>query len=118
MNHYDLPPLDIDRELNALLQSLQRPHTHEGSLILDMDDTISLEIYKKLFNKTRENTSSSPSKIHMGHYIASCEHDNIANVHRTMMYLPFHYGFTLDRWLNSLHCMLLKMINHTLTNYA
>ena len=44
----------------------------------------------------------------MNHYIASCEHDNIANVHRTMMYLPFHYGFTLDRWLHSLHCMLLK----------
>ena len=25
-----------------------------------------------------------------------------------MMYLPFHYWFTLDIWLHSLHCMFLK----------
>ena len=53
-NSLGLTPLDIDRKLNALLQSLQRPHTNEGSPIPDMDDTISLEMYKKLFNKSRE----------------------------------------------------------------
>ena len=44
----------------------------------------------------------------MCHYIASCEHNNISQVHCTFMDIPFRYGFTLDRWLNSLHCMLLK----------
>ena len=53
-------------------------------------------------------TASSPSKTHTGHYIVSCERDNIAMVHLLMMNIPFQYGFPLDWWLHSLHCMLLK----------
>ena len=99
---------DIDIELKTLLKCLQRATTSDGNPIKDMDHGISLEDYTSLFKHTKESTSSSPSKIHMGHYIASCEHTKISQVHCTFMDLPFRYGFTLDRWLNSLHCMLLK----------
>lgn len=81
---------------------------HDGSPFADMDDILTLDTYRQLFTKTRENTNSSTSKLHMGYYIASCNHNGIANVHQTMMQLPFHYGFTIDRWLHSLHYMFLK----------
>ena len=103
-----LTPEDIDIELKTLLKCLQRATTTDGRPIKDMENGISLDDYTSLFKHTKESTSSSPSKIHMGHYIASCEHTNISQVHCTFMELPFKYGFTLDRWLNSLHCMLLK----------
>ena len=73
-----------------------------------MESLISLDEYKQLYGKTSEMTASSPSKTHMGHYIASCERDSIAMVHLVMMNIPFQYGFPLDRWLHSLQCMLLK----------
>ena len=100
--------LDIDIELDALLTALQYATTPTGEKIQEMDSIISLDEYKQLFSKTSEMTASSPSKTHMGHYIASCERDSIALVHLTMMNIPFQYGFPLDRWLHSLHCMLLK----------
>ena len=101
-------PSDVDVELDTLLETLQYAKTGTGDRIPQMDSDISLDDYKQLFTKTSEMTSSSPSKTHMGHYIASCERDNIATVHLLMMNIPFQYGFPLDRWLHSLHCMLLK----------
>ena len=53
-------------------------------------------------------TASSQSKTHMGHYKASCERDNIALVHLSIMLVPFKYEFSLNRWQHSFHCMLLK----------
>ena len=73
-----------------------------------MNNDISLKYYKTLFTKTGEMTASSPSKTHMGHYKASCERDNIALVHLSIMQTPFKYGFSLNRWQKYLHCMLLK----------
>ena len=111
-----IEPGDVDAELDTLLETLQYAKTGKGDRIPQMDSTISLDDYKQLFTKTSEMTSSSPSKTHMGHYIASCERDNIATVHLLMMNIPFQYGFPLDRWLHSLHCMLLKKTNHTSIN--
>ena len=103
-----LDPLTIDKEFDALLTALQYATTPTGEKIPQMESLISLDEYKQLYGKTSEMTASSPSKTHMGHYIASCERDSIALVHLTMMNIPFQYGFPLDRWLHSLHCMLLK----------
>ena len=103
-----IDPNDIDIELNTLLQALQYATTPTGKKIPQIESMISLDEYKQLFRKTGEMTASSPSKTHMGHYIASCERDSIAMVHLLMMNIPFQYGFPLDRWLHSLHCMLLK----------
>lgn len=48
----------------------------------------------------------------MINYITSYENDNIANAHRTIIYLPFHYRCALDRLLHSLYCMFLKKDKH------
>ena len=98
-----LSPDDVDEELTTLLQCLQRANISDGTPIEDMEGTIPLTDYTSLFKKTKESTSLSPSKLHMGHYIASCHHEKIVQVHCTFMALPFMYGFTLDRWLNSLY---------------
>ena len=103
-----LSPQDVDDELDALLTSLQYATTTPGTKITEMSNDISLEEYKTLFTKTGEMTASSQSKTHMGHYKASCERDNIALVHLSIMQVPFKYGFSLNRWQHSLHCMLLK----------
>lgn len=44
---------------------------------------------------------ASPSKLHMGHYIASCEHDETVQIYLIMMALPFYYGVILDSENNS-----------------
>ena len=103
-----LSPQDVDDELDALLTSLQYATITTGDKITEMSNDISLEEHKALFTKTGEMTASSPSKTHMGHYKASCERDNIALVHLSIMQTPFKYGFSLNRWQKYLHCMLLK----------
>ena len=104
----ELKTEDVDKELDALLQSLQRDTTPDGTPISYMDNTIILDTSKQPFVKIRKKTASSPSKLYMVHYIASCEHDKIVHVHLTMMNISFHYEFTLERWRHSIHCMLLK----------
>ena len=86
---------EVDKELETLLRCLQRANTSDGTPMKDMEGTISLGNYKSLFKKTNEKRRSSPSKIHMGHHIASCEHDRITQVYCTIMLLSFIYGLTL-----------------------
>ena len=74
-----------------------------------MDDAMTLENYKEVFNKTKESTASSPSGIHYGHYKAACESDVLAKVNLIFMVVPFKVGRPLTRWTNSLHCMIQKV---------
>ena len=86
--------------------------TPHGTPINDMGNTITLDEYKHLFTKNRENTASSPSKLHMGHYISSCEHDKISQVRLAKINISLHYEFKLDRWNHSLHGMILQKERH------
>ena len=88
-----LTPEDVDIELKTLLQCLQRATNADGTPVKDMENGIKLEDYTSLFRHTKESTSSSPSKIHMGHYVASCEHTNISQVHCTFM--GYHLSMAL-----------------------
>lgn len=90
-----LTHVDDDKVLDKVLICLQPAKILDRTPIHDTDDTIALEEYKNLFKKTREKTNLPPSNIHVCHYIVSCEYDMIAQVHLTMMTVPFRYGFTL-----------------------
>ena len=51
------------------------------------------ELYN-LLKKTNENTESSPSNLHMGHYIVMSHSRNLLNIISIVISLPFVYGFT------------------------
>ena len=67
------------------------------------------EEYRQLFNKTREDTSCGPSGLHMSHWKAATESDEISFVHATMTWAAFKLGITYTRWNISFHCMLQKL---------
>ena len=58
--------------------------------------------------KTRENTSYSPSGLHMSHWKAATEHEQISQVHAFFIWAAFALGTTYERWAVSCHCMLQK----------
>ena len=68
--------------------------------------------YTKFWKKKRENTSTSPLGLHVGHYKVSILNEDIAEVHRIMMVLPFMYGFSPKRWCSSVQLMLQKDPGH------
>ena len=40
--------------------------------------------YRKLFNKTKETTSCGPSGLHMSHWKAATESDELTFIHATL----------------------------------
>ena len=74
-----------------------------------MDWNFGKKEYKELFGKTRENTSCGPSGLHMSHWCAALEHDNIMEVHSTFIWAAFKLGISYTRWQISWHCMIQKL---------
>ena len=95
--------------MKNFIAALQRPlSTNTGCPIQELEYNFDLDTYKAIFKKAKEHTSSSPSGIHYGHYIAAIQNDLLAEVNVTFMRVPFAHGFPLDRWSSSVHCMLQK----------
>ena len=67
------------------------------------------EEFQTTFCKTRESTACGPSGLHMSHWRADAEHDEISSVHAFFIWAAFALGFTYDRWAVSYHCMLQKL---------
>jgi len=59
--------------------------------------------------KAKEKTSSSPSGIHFGHYIAGVEEIVINKINRLMATIPMLTGTSPLRWRNTLNVMLEKL---------
>ena len=74
-----------------------------------MEWKLSSEEYCQLFNKTREDTSCGPSGLHMSHWKAAAESDDLSLVHSIMTWAAFTLGITYKRWNISFHCMLQKL---------
>ena len=67
-----------------------------------------VEEYKATFSKTRESTACGPSGLHMSHWKAALERDEIMRVHAFFIWSAFQFGFSYPRWEVSWHCMLQK----------
>ena len=48
--------------------------------------------YKELFSKTREETVCGPSGLHMSHWKAALESDEITKMHATLTWAAFALG--------------------------
>ncbi|KAL7450165.1 hypothetical protein ACHAWC_004513 [Mediolabrus comicus] len=60
------------------------------------------------WRKTNEQTSSSYSGLHFGHYKAGADSDYISNYHAAKTSLALMRGISLSRWQHGLSCMLEK----------
>jgi len=99
-----LPIEDLMPETTRILHTLATPYPKipEHSLKITNDDFIG--VYKAL----KENTSSSPSGRHVGHYKAVVGDPVLVTMHAIMMTLPFLHGFVPDRWTKVTDIMLKK----------
>ena len=69
---------------------------------------LSLAEYKRFWKKKKEETATSPFGLHIGHYKAATEKDEILNVHRIMLLLPFQMALVPYRWKRTVHTMIEK----------
>jgi len=65
--------------------------------------------YTQGWRKAKEITSSSPSGVHFGHYIAGIEDIVIGKINRLMATIPQITGISPDRWRTTLNVMLEKL---------
>lgn len=104
-NHFDTVTTEF-------LGHFQNPVIN-GHQIPMLSSDIKENDFVNLMKKTRENTSSSPSGLHMGHYNAGACMKDVPFILTTMLYLPFQYGFSPKRWQASIHVMLEKVQGQT-----
>ncbi len=57
----------------------------------------------------KEDTSSSPSGLHFGHYNAGADCNYVSQFHVLRVSLALKKGIVLERWANGLSVMLEKM---------
>ena len=77
-----------------------------------MKPYISLEDYKKFWKRKREETATSPFGLHVGHYKAATQKEEILNVHRIMLMIPFQTSLVPNRWKKTVQTMLEKDPGH------
>ena len=96
------------RELRAFLRNMKRPLDDNGQPIPDMTWSYGADEFRDTFSKKREDTACGPSGITMQFYRMFCTDDDLSEFHATIIELPFKYGFSLTRWKQSVHFMLMK----------
>ena len=75
---------------------------------------MSKEDYVAHWKRAKEETSSSRSGLHFGHYMAGIESEYISHFHNLKATLIFHHGLVLDRWAKGLSVMLQKLFGCSL----
>ena len=103
------PHIQYQPELKLFLQHMQRPKDEAGKWIPDMKWEFGPDEFRETFSKKQEDTACDPSGITMQFYRIFCLDDDLAKLQTTINYLPFRYGFSLKRWQQSVHFMLMKI---------
>lgn len=75
-----------------------------------VDKIITREIWQKKWKKKREETASSVSTLHFGHYITGADSDEISDFHALKTSLALVHGIALERWSKGLCVMLEKVM--------
>ena len=79
------------------------------STIADTVNTdINIDEFKRYWIKKRESTATSPYGLHIGHYKSVVNDENILEVHRKLLLIPFQYAFVPQRWAQTVQIMLEK----------
>jgi uncharacterized protein (UPF0332 family) len=72
------------------------------------------EDYRAHWKRAKEETSSSFSGLHFGHYIAEIDSDYVSHFHALKALLLLHHGLVLKRWAQGLSVMLQKLFGCSL----
>jgi len=67
-----------------------------------------LSEYQYGWQKAREETSSSYSQVHFGHYMAGSQDERLADFNACMAAIPAATGYSPNRWQHGLNVMLEK----------
>jgi hypothetical protein len=70
------------------------------------------EEFIALYKVVPEDTSTSPSGSHIGHYKATLKFPKLVSLHTAMMSIPFQCGVLPDRWKRVTNIMLEKDIGN------
>jgi hypothetical protein len=82
------------------IQSVVSPNSTSG--------VISRERWQQGWKRAKEDTSSSQSGLHFGHYIACANCKYTSQFHALCISLALKKGIALERWTNGLSVMLEK----------
>lgn len=66
-------------------------------------------LWQKKWKQKREETSSSESGLHFGHYIAGADSELISYCHALLAWMALQKGYSPSRWERALSCMLEKI---------
>jgi hypothetical protein len=78
------------------------------------DRRLTVEDFISFWHSAREETSSSDSGRHFGHYIAASDDPELAILHVESMNVAASYGLPLDRWKSALTVLLEKVMGNML----
>ena len=108
LNGDPLPDLcHLDKTIKAYLEGM----TVKDSTILDsINVDLTMEQYRKFWKEKKEKTATSPFGLHIGHFksVLDKENEDILEIHKHMLTLPFKYGFVPTRWAQTVQIMLEK----------
>jgi hypothetical protein len=85
---------------------MQFPMGEDGSS--PVLDTISADDFSEGFKRLSENLSSSPSGLHIGHYKAAIDDEDLCTLYARITSIPFKGGLTLPWWTSAVQVMLEK----------
>eukprot|EP00956_Cyclotella_meneghiniana_P029543 scaffold71866_cov64-Cyclotella_meneghiniana.AAC.1 len=92
-----------------------------AALKMEFDETdeldsgrLTVEDFIEFWHSAREETSSSDSGRHFGHYIAASDDPELAILHVESMNIAASYGLPLDRWKSALTVLLEKVMGNML----
>ena len=101
----------------ATRKLLEEAASIRGTIPQDsVDRIITREIWQQKWKKKREETASSVSTLHFGHYISGADSDEISDFHALKTSLALVHGIALDRWSKGLCVMLEKVMGVKLIN--
>ena len=81
-----------------------------------VDTIITREVWQQKWKKKKEQTASSVSKLHFGHYITGANSDCISDFHALKTSLALVHGIAIGRWSRGLCVMLEKVMGVKLIN--
>jgi hypothetical protein len=97
------------RELLAEIAAIR--HIIPSNLVVIF---ITPDQWKAFWKIANEETSSSESGVHFGHYIVGCKLDIMAHYHAAQVLVVLAHAIQLERWSRGLLVMLEKTIGNTL----
>ena len=105
---YDFPP-DMDDATRELFEEIA--HIRSKMPADSVNGLILQECWQQRWKKVKEDTSSSQSSLHFGHYIAGTDCDYISQFHALRVLLALNMGIAIEWWSNGLSVMLEKMFS-------